>query len=213
MARVDRERLPPLVASRWVEEPGSLEVVGVGANVVVRCLAPNATSYLRIVPEALRPAAEVEAATDYLRHLSAAGAPVCPPLASRAGRLVEVVACGGERFVASAVGAVPGRPIDPLGAGPEVDEAWGVALGALHAAAASYRVGGRDFPSWDGIWARTGARLAPGDLVAALPRFACMKALEMWAWAEAEWRDDVLPGGERRDERLPELRQLFASAG
>ncbi len=170
--------LPPRAAARFGAEPGSLECVGRVANAVYgfRRAGSGGSAYLRIVHADLRGADEVAAAVDFLRHLHGAGAPVCEPLRSRDGRFVETLGRADEIFLATAVAAVPGEPLDACVPSPLLFRAWGRALGALHAASVTYPGDAHSYLTWPSLWEPVAARLDPADAGAR----AAHRRLDAW---------------------------------
>lgn len=183
---LDREAVPAFAARVWGARPESVREVGRGVHAVFRFEpaggreSPERAGYLRLGAAALRPRDEVEAALDYQRHAAAAGAPVCAPLASRAGRFVEVFESAAGDFLATAVAEVPGRCVESLAPDAAVYRAWGRSLAALHAAAASFRPApGRRYLTWESIWADVAARVAGAERDDAEAR-DCFRELDAW---------------------------------
>jgi Ser/Thr protein kinase RdoA (MazF antagonist) len=309
LGRLDRAAVSDPVEELWGADRGSLAFVGSGANVVFRFEVQGAGRYLRITHAKLRSHAELASTLDFVLHLHRSRVPVCPPVPSLRGRLIEELPQGTDPFLGSVVAEVPGRPIDTEPPQAAAFAALGRTLGQLHRAAERYEPRpGAQFVAWERLWRGVHARLARddapawaevrridnwvralpresgdfglthGDLntgnlrwdgrrvhvidfdepvyhwfaadvarpfreltqrpagerrealesllrayrtvrpfderwAAALPQFMRMKDLDIYAWASdsGSWHGPVLPGGERRDAVLAQLRERFAA--
>lgn len=96
---------------------------------------------LRLTRVEYRSPGQMRAEMDFLAHLVGRTCAVNAPIATPAGSLVESVECTDGRYCASMVSYVPGRVVGPTDGelGSAAVAGWGAALGALHAAARSYR--------------------------------------------------------------------------
>jgi Ser/Thr protein kinase RdoA (MazF antagonist) len=166
LARLDEEGLRASIASLWGAEAESLRLVSARANAIFRFESGGGARCLRLTHGAIRDEAEVRAAADFLAHLARSGAPVCAPVPSERGTLVEQITQGRNAFFASVVELVPGRPLGDgvaLSEPPPPREAWralGRALGAMHAATESYTPPeGTRFWQWDEQWRQARERL------------------------------------------------------
>ncbi len=148
----------------WAAEVVEPVFVERSANAVFRFELEGRPHFLRMVHAALRDRPEVASALDYLRHLHAAGAPVCRPRPSAGGEWIERVEQGEDVFLASVVEGVAGETL--LGRPPEPApvRALGRALGRLHRAAESYAPSAdRRFLRWDRNWQTNRDSLAADD--------------------------------------------------
>ena len=179
LRRLDRSSVPR-AAALWGADPGSVRLAGDGINVVFRFEARGEGRYLRITHAELRSRDALASAIDFLRHLSAAGAPVCRPVASESGRLIEELRQGDELFLASTVAEVPGRCMGLRHTEARVYEAWGRSLGQLHRTAEGYTPAPeRHFLSWEDLWRKTGAMIARDDTL------LCDEYERVGAWLNA----------------------------
>ena len=139
LRRLEATPVPRVAAERWGADPGSVQPVSVGANAIYRFAHRGGTGFLRIIHPRGRGRAELEANLAYLNHLYREGAPVNEPLRSRSGAWIEAVEHDAERWLATAVGAVPGEPVTHRCTDPTVYRAWGAAMARLHVAAETFR--------------------------------------------------------------------------
>ena len=97
MARTSKSLTVQELVRRWGGDPGSVELVRDSINTVYRYLDATAGRYLRIskfwAPE------KMTAAADFLSCVSKGVAPVCAPVPSWRGRLVESDEIDGELHV------------------------------------------------------------------------------------------------------------------
>lgn len=174
LARIDRTDASSQAGERF-GAANTPAFVSTGANLIFRFTAAGGgTRYLRLIHAALRDAVEINSNAAYQMHLSDAGAPVSRLVRSAAGRAVETLEVGGELVLATAVEAVPGRPVEPA---PDEYAAWGRALGRMHRAAESFELPtGCRLRDWTDEWNECVACLRPDDL----PARAEVERLEAW---------------------------------
>ena len=138
----DARPLPDFVARHWGADPQSLQLVERRLSIVYRLRRKDEeTAYLRISHPSIRPPSTIRAAYHFQDYLADQGAPVCAPLASRAGNHIEWLAQAGTRYFAGLVTAAPGAAIAPDERDPRVFRAWGRSIARLHEAALGYRPG------------------------------------------------------------------------
>lgn len=165
--RFDSDAVEPALVRCWSAEPGSVARVGDGANVVFRFTSGGGECFLKLFDTRHTPHALVESAADYLCHLADADVPVCRPIASISGTLVEMPKDLPE-FAATVVRRVPGEPMGLAHRDLSVYSASGRTLGALHNAAARYRPGEtRYFTTAESIWENVAERLPDDPVVRA----------------------------------------------
>ena len=119
-AALDRERSGREMASLWGADPGSVQLVNDGINIVYRFESNGRAGFMKVCNAANRSMLEHRAAAEYLQHLSSNGADVCAPMLSSAGRLIEEYRQGGDTFICWVTEEAPGEEIS-LEA-PSVDE-------------------------------------------------------------------------------------------
>lgn len=108
---------------------------------------------LRIAHSARRSEALIQGEIDWINYLSAGGVSVSRAVASRRGRLVEIVEDGqGGRFLATAFIKAPGGPVGQKGGWSEaLWERYGRLLGRMHHLTKSYQPANPAWrrPEWD----------------------------------------------------------------
>lgn len=126
----------------WQGDAGTLTHISSGINGIYRFESNGEGQYLRIFHPNVRKLWKNEAALDYLIHLSRSGVPVCHPVLSTTGeytvQLPTEISPNGQPLYACTVTEAPGAVINPKSADETILEAWGTALGKLHAAARTY---------------------------------------------------------------------------
>jgi Ser/Thr protein kinase RdoA (MazF antagonist) len=152
-------RLEPETAARaaafWNADVGSLEFVSISANAVYKFLVNGEVRFLRLVHHELRSHEFLAAGLDFLNHAWLAGAFVCQPLLSARGCFIEDVLQGDDVFLATVTAGVAGQTLGEISESvrlenavndtknvllePNQVQAWGQALGTLHAASESYQ--------------------------------------------------------------------------
>lgn len=125
----------------WDGTPGSLLRVGESENEVFRFSTGLEARYLRLVSADRRPLEQVEAELEFVSHLAAGGAGVCPALQSANGRLIETFLGPAGALYASSFNEAEGEAFE-FGA-PEDNLAHfrlrGRALGRIHALSRTFR--------------------------------------------------------------------------
>jgi Ser/Thr protein kinase RdoA (MazF antagonist) len=152
-------RLEPETAARaaafWNADAGSLEFVSVSANAVYKFSSNGEIRFLRLVHHELRDHEFLAAGLDFLNHAWLAGAFVCQPLLSSRGCFIEDVLQNDDVFLATVTAGVPGNTLGEVSETNRLEnavndtqkmllepaqvQAWGHALGTLHAASESYQ--------------------------------------------------------------------------
>lgn len=134
----DHARIPALCAELWAGDPNSVTHISTSANIVYRFESGGEGRYLRITHGIIASIPGRCAATDYLLHVYRQGVPVCRPVESVNGNLIETFTQGEWEFQASVVAEVPGVPIALDTTDMRVFEAWGQSMGKLHYAVRDY---------------------------------------------------------------------------
>jgi Ser/Thr protein kinase RdoA (MazF antagonist) len=152
-------RLEPETAARaaafWNADVGSLEFVSISANAVYKFLVNGEVRFLRLVHHELREHAFLAAGLDFLNHAWLAGAFVYQPLLSSRGCFIEDVLQADDVFLATVTAGVAGQTLGEISESVRLEnavndtqdmllepvqvQAWGQALGTLHAASESYQ--------------------------------------------------------------------------
>jgi Ser/Thr protein kinase RdoA (MazF antagonist) len=156
-------RLEPETAARaaafWNADVGSLEFVSQSANAVYKFTTRGEPMFLRLVHHELREHAFLAAGLDFLNHAWLAGAFVCQPLLSTRGCFIEDVLQADDVFLATVTAGVPGKTLGEISESNRLEavfefgvndtqnmllepaqvQAWGQALGTLHAASETYQ--------------------------------------------------------------------------
>ena len=155
-------RLEPETAARaaafWNADTGSLELVSVSANAVYKFSSDGEVRFLRLVHHGLRDHAFLAAGLDFLNHAWLVGAFVCQPVLSSRGCFIEDILQSDDVFLASVTAGVPGKTLGEISESKRLEavfelgvndtqmllqpaqvQAWGHALGTLHAASESYQ--------------------------------------------------------------------------
>ena len=133
--------LPAFVKRHWGADPHSLQLIERKLSIVYRLRRKGETAYLRISHPSIRQAHTARDAYHFQAFLAEQGAPVCAPLASRAGHHIEWLAQGDTRYFAGLVAEAPGAAIVQDERDPRVFHAWGRSIARLHEAAQKYRPG------------------------------------------------------------------------
>ena len=84
----------------WCGEPGSLRHVSDSANRVFTFVSSGVRRFLRLTPGVHRSRPLLEAELDYVVYLHGAGVSVCPPIASKGGRMIEELPAEGAPLFA-----------------------------------------------------------------------------------------------------------------
>jgi Ser/Thr protein kinase RdoA (MazF antagonist) len=152
-------RLEPETVARaaafWNADVGSLEFVSQSANAVYKFSVNGEVRFLRLVHHELRDHAFLAAGLDFLNHAWLAGAFVCQPLLSSRGCFIEDVLQNDDVFLATVTVGVAGKTLGEISESNRLEnavndtqkvllepaqvQAWGQALGTLHAASESYQ--------------------------------------------------------------------------
>jgi Ser/Thr protein kinase RdoA (MazF antagonist) len=156
-------RLEPETAARaaafWNADAGSLEFVSQSANAVYKFSSNGEVRFVRLVHHELREHAFLAAGLDFLNHAWLAGAFVCQSLLSSRGCFIEDVLQSDDVFLATVTTGVAGQTLGEVSESNRLEavfefgvndsqdlllkpaqvQAWGHALGTLHAASESYQ--------------------------------------------------------------------------
>ena len=133
----DYDFVRPYLTQLWGGEPDSLQLVREGANVVFRFTTGGYGRYLRIT--SIWERKKVISALAYLDYLARQGAPVCAPVASVNGRLLEDIRHNGITYMARVYEEAEGETLTNRCTDPTIYRAWGQAIALLHKAAATYQ--------------------------------------------------------------------------
>ncbi|THF70442.1 hypothetical protein E7T06_06975 [Deinococcus sp. Arct2-2] len=193
---------PDLVAAgakRW--GAGHVRPVNMGFNHVYRATTPTGDIALRFTHSSLRSPDALRPPLDFLRHVHAAGAGVCPPLPSLALNLIEALPDG---FLVTAIGWIDGPRLSELPPTPALYRAFGQAIGELHAAGRSFRpIPGTPnmiaaafpgvFPSWRFFWHRAAPHAAKhAELARHFVRLTPL--VDEWGGPAGCWPDNETQG-------------------
>lgn len=126
------------VLARWAHDPESLAIARYSGNFVFSFTDAGRRRFLRVADARERSRSFILAEVELLGWLAAAGINLAVPLPSRSGHLVETIDTGQGVFHGVVFPALAGgqRAIDALDLAGF--EAWGAALGQLHAAFRRY---------------------------------------------------------------------------
>ena len=144
---IDKQKTPLLAANRW-GKIHHVDLVNEGINLVY-CYEQGAEKYyLRLTHAKLRSKDELQAAMAYQIHLFENGAPVCELVKSLDDLWFESVWQGEHEFLAHVCKEVPGLPITFDSSDINLYKKWGSALGRLHHASSSYKLGKHRYAIW-----------------------------------------------------------------
>ena len=140
-------------------DPDALHLVNAGVNTVYRA------GHLALRLSAQKDRAYLTPPLDWLRHLYAAGASVCEPVAATDGSWIAGFEQGSELYLATAVRWVEGPRLSELTPTPELYLAYGRSIGRLHRARLGFAPApgarhmldpgeGGVFARWDWLWLR-----------------------------------------------------------
>jgi Ser/Thr protein kinase RdoA (MazF antagonist) len=132
------QELLTIAAARFGAAPGSLRLIRDFENFVYDVELSGRPAVLRVTHCSHRTRRELEAELDFVRFLSSRGEPVCAPIASLAGALVEAI---GDQFFACVFERANGTEVnarDPALWTEQLFHAWGRTLARLHRAARDY---------------------------------------------------------------------------
>lgn len=148
----DHQSVPALLRERWHGEPASLRLISQDYNIVYRFVAEGRAYYLRICHAVLHPLPKARQAMRFLRFLADNDAPVGKPAQSARGNYIELLPGG---YYAAAQREAPGTAMSQHLLDLSVYEAWGEALGKLHAAARRFQpdpASAYQFPTVQRFW-------------------------------------------------------------
>lgn len=148
---VDEEQRSPIaerIAAPWVSpDTGALVRCGpVSSNIVCRVVKGGQTYYLRCNHETERSVGDYAAEMSFVEHLAEQDVRVARPIPSRSGALVERVQTPLGIFHAVLLQSADGLELELMEMNDHSLQAWGRAMGALHAATEGYEGAGR--PTW-----------------------------------------------------------------
>jgi len=144
---IDKEKTPLLAANLW-GKVDNLQLVNEGINLVYCYIQGTEKYYLRLTHAKLRSHEELQAALAYQMHLFENDAPVCEPIKSTNNLWFESIWQGEDEFLAHVCKEVPGEPIRFDYSDFNIYKNWGHALGKLHRAAGSYKLGIHNYAIW-----------------------------------------------------------------
>lgn len=138
------------LAERW--RPGATvgELLGAWENFVFRLENGKETVILRVTEEHRRSEDEIAGELAFVEHLAFEGFPVPAVQHYRDGTRMLPIQADGHRFVTCLFGEVAGRqvPARSILDKPDNIESWGMMIGQLHNAAASFRSARRIRRTW-----------------------------------------------------------------
>jgi Ser/Thr protein kinase RdoA (MazF antagonist) len=187
------------LARQFGADPADLKLINAGFNTVYRA----GTLALRLTGEARKDLEYLNPPLAWLRHLHAAGAPVCEPVSTPDGRWVVALQQGDQMLLATAVRWVEGPRLSELPATPQLYRAYGESIGRLHRANDGFELPpgtrhmldpGEDgvFARWDWLWLRAAQHIQGyGVLERAFERLTPL----VLAWQE---QDQILTHGDLR---------------
>jgi Ser/Thr protein kinase RdoA (MazF antagonist) len=137
------------ILERWEHEPGSARFFRSSANFVYLLRTAGRRHFLRFADSAERSRGAVEAESELVDWLGGAGIRVARPVRSRNGRFVETVATNLGVFHAVVFVGLDGDRLEIGDLDESRFQAWGAALGGLHAALKRYSgAGGAARSTW-----------------------------------------------------------------
>ncbi len=161
------------IAAQWGMTAGTARFVRSSANFVYRCQQP--ARFLRFSDSTEQQRAAVVAEVQLLHWLDQAEFTVAVPLASQHGEFVETVETAWGTFHAVLYSALTGEQRQIATLPPARAEAWGLALGRLHAAIREYvGTNAAPRPSWRDLLTMIAAVL-PADCPAVQTELAEMR--------------------------------------
>ena len=151
---------------------GDLHLVNAGVNTVYRA----GDRALRMVREEQKDRNYLTPPLEWLRHLHAAGAPVCEPLPTLDGDWIGAFRQDSDTFLATAVRWVDGLRLSELPATPTLYREYGRSIGRLHRASRGYvpsptaphMLGLEDggvFPRWESLWQRAAEHVSGASVL------------------------------------------------
>lgn len=144
-----------LAALQWVDNPIHLTLINNQINCVYRFECESKVYYLRITHEQIRSINELNAAIDFQQHLFLSNAPVCPVMASKNARLIELIQQDELVFLAHVCHEVPGAVMHFEHTDKKVYTGWGQSLAHLHRASQTYQPKEHHFRTWKDLWQET----------------------------------------------------------
>ena len=154
-------------AVRFGADPDTLHLVNAGVNTVYRA----GRFALRLTSEARKDREYLTPPLHWLRHLHAAGASVCEPLAGTDGSWIAALEEGPKLYLATAVRWVERPRLSDLPPTPELHLEYGRSIGSLHRASSGFALtpGARHmlepgesgvFARWDWLWQRAAGSIS-----------------------------------------------------
>ena len=134
------------IASAWFDQDADVSTGRASSNFVCRVGHDGRLFYLRCNYESERSAKLYGAEMRFVRHLQQQGFPVCAPISSRNGGVVETVSTDLGRFNAVMLEAAPGSSVGLEDLDESMLRTWGATMARMHRAAEGYDA--FDRPSW-----------------------------------------------------------------
>ena len=134
-----RSRIAERMLAQWEHDPGSARFFRSSTNFVYAFGKGGAPHFLRFAESTERTGAAIEAEMALLGFLDSQGMRVSTPVASKNGRCVETVGTDLGIFHAVVFAQLPGREVETEELSRAQFEAWGAALGRLHATTHMYQ--------------------------------------------------------------------------
>ena len=134
-----RSRIAERMLAQWEHDPGSARFFRSSTNFLYAFGKGGAPHFLRFAESTERTGAAIEAEMALLGFLDSQGMRVSTPVASKNGRCVETVETDLGIFHAVVFVQLPGREVETEELSRAQFEAWGAALGRLHATTHVYQ--------------------------------------------------------------------------
>ena len=134
-----QSRIAERILSYWEHDPRSAQFFRSSTNFVYIFRKGGERYFLRFAESTERTGAEIEAEMALLSFLDSLGMTVTTPIASKAGRCVETVETDLGTFHAVVFAQLQGREVEIEELSTAQFEAWGAALGRLHATTHVYQ--------------------------------------------------------------------------
>jgi Ser/Thr protein kinase RdoA (MazF antagonist) len=153
-------------AELWDADFHSVKLIHSGMNLIFKMKCQSKMKYLQITHPLIKSRMEVAAAIDYQQHLFATGAPICQPIKSKRGHLIEEISDAENTFLACVNHGVQGEAIHSEHNEKQIFETWGKSLAHLHRAAKSYHPQDtHQFLYWRDLWEEVGRFAAHEDKI------------------------------------------------
>lgn len=189
MAKLGAAEIRAVAVDAYDARPDSISRLRHGATAIYRCETRTGDDiFLRFTHEDLISRRSALANAAFLEHLVAEGVRASGLVKSQQDSTVIAFGENGERFLATAVYAVPGRTLSRDDCEPAVFRAWGEAMASLHVAAERFEPADREGYLDEGAhWRECGESLPAADTLARAE----------WLEVDSWWHETALPLGDR----------------